>query len=166
MHEALSTLSGKEIRVEIRILIRIDFPLKVLCVRCDPKRTLLQILQPIVDKLKLSIGQFVFYANDSLIPLNLNDLVGAYDNQRIFTLTKTASGVDMSSRQKLKAINDIFEMISENDEDIKFDDCGILKPVTVSKSTIVVSSDDYPHSPTPENLSAGESDQIYCGPKR
>jgi hypothetical protein len=34
--------------------------------------------------------------------------------------------------------NDIFEMISENDEDIKFDECGILKPVTVSKSTIVV----------------------------
>jgi len=44
----------------------------------------------------------------------------------------------MSSRQKLKAINDIFEMISENDEDIKFDECGILKPVTFSKSTIVV----------------------------
>jgi hypothetical protein len=46
----------------------------------------------------------------------------------------------MSSRQKLKATNDIFEMISENDEDIKFDECGILKPVTVSKSTIVVVS--------------------------
>ncbi|CAF0874863.1 unnamed protein product [Rotaria sp. Silwood1] len=164
--EPLSTLSGKEIRVEIRILIRIDFPLKVLCVRCDPKRTLLQVLQPIVDKLKLSIGQFVFYANDSLIPLNLNDLVCAYDNQRIVTLTKTASGVDMSSRQKLKAINDIFEMISENDEDIKFDECGILKPVTLSKSTIVVSNDDYPHSPTPESSPACESDQIYCGPKR
>ena len=60
--EALFTLSGKEIRVELRILIRIDFPQKVLCVRCDPKRTLLQVLEPIVDKLKLSIGQFVFYA--------------------------------------------------------------------------------------------------------
>jgi hypothetical protein len=46
----------------------------------------------------------------------------------------------MSSRQKLKATNDIFEMISENDEDIKFDEYGILKPVTVSKSTIVVVS--------------------------
>lgn len=98
--------------METRILIRIDFPMKILCVRCDPKRTLLQVLQPIVDKLKLSIGQFVFYAvknnrtisikfdfssrdfqNDSLIPLNLNDTVGNYDNQRIFTLTKTASGV-------------------------------------------------------------------------
>lgn len=44
----------------------------------------------------------------------------------------------MSSRQRLKAINDIFEMISENDEDIKFDEIGILKPVTLSKSTIVV----------------------------
>jgi hypothetical protein len=44
----------------------------------------------------------------------------------------------MSSKQKLKATNDIFEMISENDEDIKFDECGILKPVTVSKSTIIV----------------------------
>jgi hypothetical protein len=89
-----------------------DFPIKTVCVRCDPKRTLLQVLQPIIDKLKLSIGQFVFYAvlkiffigkilfifflflqNDSLIPLNLNDVVGNYDNQRIFTLTKTASGV-------------------------------------------------------------------------
>lgn len=83
----------------------------MLCVRCDPKRTLLQVLQPIVDKLKLSIGQFVFYVvgsrrrrghndnvpiplqNDSLIPLNLNDPVACYDNQRIFTLAKTASGV-------------------------------------------------------------------------
>lgn len=46
--------------------------------------------------------------------------------------------LDMSSRQRLKATNDIFEMISENDEDIKFDECGILKPVTVSKSTIVI----------------------------
>ncbi len=44
----------------------------------------------------------------------------------------------MSIRQKLKLTNDIFEMISENDEDIKFDECGILKPVTCSKSTIVV----------------------------
>jgi hypothetical protein len=37
-------------------------------------------------------SNFVFQ-NDSLIPLNLNDTVGIYDNQRIFTLTKTASGV-------------------------------------------------------------------------
>lgn len=48
--------------------------------------------------------------------------------------------LDMSSRQRLKTVNDIFEMISDNDEEIKFDDCGILKPVTVSKSTIVVVS--------------------------
>jgi len=34
--------------------------------------------------------------------------------------------------------NDIFEMISENDEDIKFDEFGILKIVTQSKSTFVV----------------------------
>ena len=47
---------------------------------------------------------------------------------------------DMSSRQKLKVINDIFEMISENDDEIKFDECGILKPVTFSKSTITVVS--------------------------
>jgi hypothetical protein len=44
----------------------------------------------------------------------------------------------MSSKQKLKATNDIFEMISENDEDIKFDECGILKIVTQSKSTTVI----------------------------
>jgi hypothetical protein len=36
---------------------------------------------------------FCYFQNDSLIPLNLNDIVGIYDNQRIFTLTKTASGV-------------------------------------------------------------------------
>ncbi len=29
-------------------------------------------------------------------------------------------------------------MISENDEDIKFDECGILKVVTQTKSTFVV----------------------------
>ena len=44
----------------------------------------------------------------------------------------------MSSRQKFKVTNDIFEMISDNDDEIKFDESGILKPVTVSKSTIVV----------------------------
>lgn len=49
----------------------------------------------------------------------------------------------MSTRQKFKAINDIFEMISENDDDIKFDECGILKPVTLSKSTIVVVYDKF-----------------------
>jgi len=36
--------------------------MKILCVRCDPKRTLLQILQPIVEKLRYSLRQFVFYA--------------------------------------------------------------------------------------------------------
>lgn len=61
VQDALSTLTGKDIRVETRILIRIDFPTKILCVRCDPKRTLFHVLQPIVEKLKLSIGQFVFY---------------------------------------------------------------------------------------------------------
>jgi hypothetical protein len=44
----------------------------------------------------------------------------------------------MSSRQKLKTTNDIFDMISENDEDIKFDECGILKIVTQSKATFVI----------------------------
>ncbi|CAF2536233.1 unnamed protein product [Rotaria sp. Silwood2] len=140
IQEPLSTLSGKEIYVETRILIRLDFPAKTLCVRCNPKRTLLQVLQPIVDKLNYSIGQFIFYANNSLIPLNLNETVGCYDNQRIFTLIRTASGVDTSTKQKIRTANDIFEMISENDEDIKFDECGILKIVTKSKSTFV---DDY-----------------------
>jgi hypothetical protein len=43
----------------------------------------------------------------------------------------------MSSRQKRRTTDDIFEMISENDEDIQFDECGILKAVTQSKTTIV-----------------------------
>ncbi|CAF4462326.1 unnamed protein product [Rotaria socialis] len=140
IQESLSTYNGQEIHVEIRVLIRIDFPTKTLCVRCNPKRTLLQILQPIVEKLNYSIEQFVFYCNNSLIPLNLNEIAGCYDNQRIFTLTKTASGVDTSCKQKIKTPIDIFEMISENDEDIKFDECGILQVVTHSKSTAV---DDY-----------------------
>ncbi|CAF1464649.1 unnamed protein product [Adineta ricciae] len=72
----------------------------------------------------------------------------------------------MSSRQRFRPANDIFDMISENDEDIRFDECGILKPVTATKSTIVVSSDDYPHSPTPEGTPVSDSDKIYCGPKR
>jgi hypothetical protein len=167
IQEPLSSLCGKEIRVESRILIRIDFPMKILCVRCDPKRTLLQILQPIVEKLRYSLKQFVFYANDSLIPLNLNEVAGCYDNQRIFILNRTAAGVDLSSRQKVRMANDIFEMISENDEDIKFDEFGILKIVTQSKSTFVVSTDDYLHSPTPETTPTPfENDQIYCGPRR
>ncbi len=88
--------------------------------------------------------------------MNLNEVIGCYDNQRIFTFTRTAVGVgewligernfdfefdwivDLSSRQKIRAANDIFDMISENDEDIKFDECGILKVVTHSKSTFVV----------------------------
>ncbi|CAF3969938.1 unnamed protein product, partial [Rotaria magnacalcarata] len=140
IQESLSIYNGQEIHVEIRILIRIDFPTKTLCVRCNPKRTLLQILQPIVEKLNYSIGQFAFYCNNSLIPLNLHEKARCYDNQRIFTLTKTASGVDTSYKQKIKTPIDIFEMISENDEDIKFDECGILQVVTHSKSTTV---DDY-----------------------
>jgi hypothetical protein len=46
----------------------------------------------------------------------------------------------MSGRQRLKTTNDIFDMISENDEDIKFDECGILKVVTQSKATFVIVS--------------------------
>ncbi|CAF0926851.1 unnamed protein product [Rotaria sordida] len=164
IQEPLSTLSGKEIYVETRILIRIDFPTKTLCVRCNPKRTLLQILQPVVEKLNYSIGHFVFYANNSLMPLNLNEIVECYDNQRIFTLIRTASGVEMSTRQKVRTANDIFEMISENDDDIKFDECGILQVVTQSKSTSV---DDYLFFSTPEtSLTQSEKDQIYCGPRR
>ncbi|CAF3534888.1 unnamed protein product [Rotaria socialis] len=164
IQESLSTYNGQEIHVEIRVLIRIDFPTKTLCVRCNPKRTLLQILQPIVEKLNYSIEQFVFYCNNSLIPLNLNEIAGCYDNQRIFTLTKTASGVDTSCKQKIKTPIDIFEMISENDEDIKFDECGILQVVTHSKSTAV---DDYLFFSTLEiSPTVSENDQIYCGPKR
>jgi hypothetical protein len=72
----------------------------------------------------------------------------------------------MSSRQKRRTTDDIFEMISENDEDIQFDECGILKAVTQSKATTVrvclikfpkgknmtcvyfQSNDDYLHSST------------------
>ncbi|CAF3785148.1 unnamed protein product [Rotaria sordida] len=159
IQEPLSTLSGKEIYVETRILIRIDFPTKTLCVRCNPKRTLLQILQPVVEKLNYSIGHFVFYANNSLMPLNLNEIVECYDNQRIFTLIRTASGVEMSTRQKVRTANDIFEMISENDDDIKFDECGILQVVTQSKSTSV---DDYLFFSTPEtSLTQSEKDRMF-----
>ena len=50
----------------------------------------------------------------------------------------------MSTRQKVRTTNDIFDMISENDDDIKFDEYGILKVVTQSKSTFVfVWSDKY-----------------------
>jgi hypothetical protein len=54
-------------------------------------------------------------------------------------------------------------MISENDEDIKFDECGILKPVTVSKSTIVVSNDEYPYTLTPETTTTSlcDNDRMY-----
>ncbi|CAF1118167.1 unnamed protein product [Rotaria sp. Silwood1] len=159
IQEPLSTLSGKEIYVEIRILIRIDLPTKTLCVRCNPKRTLLQVLQPIVEKLNYSIGQFVFYASNSLIPLNLNETVGCYDNQRIFTLIRTASGVDLSTRHTIRTANDIFEMISENDEDIKFDEYGILQVVKKSKSTFV---DDYLLFSTPEISShLSEKDRMF-----
>lgn len=48
--------------------------------------------------------------------------------------------VDMSSRQRLRLAHDIFDMISDSDDEIKFDECGILKPVTLCKSTIVVVS--------------------------
>lgn len=165
IQEPLSNLCGKEVYVESRILIRIDFPSKILCVRCDPKRTLLQILVPIVEKLKYSLKQLVFYANDSLTPLSLNELVGSFDNQRIFTLIRTAA--DVSSRQKIRTANDIFDMISENDEDIKFDECGILKIVTRSKSTTVISTGDLLHSPSPETSpTLFENDKIYCGPRR
>ncbi|CAF0870986.1 unnamed protein product [Didymodactylos carnosus] len=153
VQETLSTLCGKEVRVESRVLCRLDLPSRSLCIRCDPKRTLLQILQPILDKLKLSIAQFVYYINDSLIPLNLNENISGYDNQRIYTLTKTASGVDMSARTRLKSTNDIFEMIPDNDEDIRFDETGVLKtlkqqPLQRHSPSIVMNNDD--HSPTPE----------------
>ncbi|CAF3564657.1 unnamed protein product [Adineta steineri] len=167
LQEPLSSLCGKDIYVETRILVRIDLPTKILCVRCDPKRTLLQILQPIFDKFKYTLGQFIFYVNDSLIPLNLNDLVGHYDNQRIFSLLRTASGVDISSRQKCRTTNDIFEMISENDEDIKFDECGILKVVTQSKATFIVSNDAYLSSSTSElSMNVSENNKISYGSKR
>lgn len=49
-------------------------------------------------------------------------------------------------------------MISENDEDIKFDECGILQAVTHSKSTAV---DEYLSFPTPE-ISSTVSEKIVC----
>ena len=44
----------------------------------------------------------------------------------------------MSSRHRKKMTNDIFDMISENDEDIQFDEHGILKVIKKSKSTHVM----------------------------
>lgn len=138
--EFLSSLAGKEIRVERRILIRWDFPTNLFCIRCDPKRTLQQILQPILDKLQTSMNKYFFYMNDCLIPLNLNEFSGAYDNQRLFAFSKTSSGnPDMSTRDRFKIINDIFDMIPENDEDIQFDQHGILKLTKLSTS-----NDDLP----------------------
>ncbi|CAF4069780.1 unnamed protein product [Rotaria sordida] len=52
IQEPLLSLCESEVRVESRILIRIDIPTKILCVRCDPKKTLFQVLQPIVEKFK------------------------------------------------------------------------------------------------------------------
>ncbi|CAF1066283.1 unnamed protein product [Adineta ricciae] len=167
LQDPLSSLSGKEIHVESRILLRLDFPNKTICVRCDPKRTLLKVLQPIFEKLRYSMRQYVFYANDSLVPLNVNELVGCYDNQRIFAVEKTASLIDLSPRQKNRTTSDIFDMISENDEDINFDEYGILKVVTQTKATIVVSTDDCVHLSTPEvSPSSHEYTKTFVGPKR
>lgn len=47
--------------------------------------------------------------------------------------------LDMSTRDRFKIINDIFDMIPENDEDIQFDQHGILKITKLS-----ISNDDLP----------------------
>lgn len=167
IRDLLSSLAGRDVRVEKRILIRFDFPTHLFCIRCDPKRTLQQVIQPILDKLQLSANKFLFYPvkplfsfarsklsfasflskTDCLIPLNLNETCSVYDNQRLFAFYKTSNGtagkcfslsgtqgqviviiaVDMSTRDRFKIINDIFDMIPENDEDIHFDQYGILK---------------------------------------
>lgn len=50
-------------------------------------------------------------------------------------------------------------MISENDEDIKFDECGILQMSTQSKSTNI---DDHVFLSTPDvSPTLSESDRMY-----
>lgn len=49
--------------------------------------------------------------------------------------------IDLSSRQKIRTTNDIFEMILENDDDIQFDEYGVLKIGQHLRSSLVSSGD-------------------------
>ncbi|XP_072177163.1 uncharacterized protein [Diadema setosum] len=94
MDQMATSLIGRQIIVERRVLFKIELPNKrVIGVKSKLSKKIIEVLRPVAYKYKLHLDAMVVHLSDSPVPLDLDFTVASLDGQRILIETlKTYSG--------------------------------------------------------------------------
>ncbi|XP_065337501.1 regulator of G-protein signaling loco isoform X3 [Cloeon dipterum] len=107
-----SVLSGKEVRVEQRVVFRLDLPSKkTLGVRAKASKTLAEVLKPILNKHNLKLENAIVTLICDTTPLDVNKPITFVENERLqVCISGNSAGQAKGNKSTLDEItNRVFE---------------------------------------------------------
>ncbi|CAB3362545.1 Hypothetical predicted protein [Cloeon dipterum] len=107
-----SVLSGKEVRVEQRVVFRLDLPSKkTLGVRAKASKTLAEVLKPILNKHNLKLENAIVTLICDTTPLDVNKPITSVENERLqVCISGNSAGQAKGNKSTLDEItNRVFE---------------------------------------------------------
>lgn len=132
--EDSSVLGGQEVRIEQRILFRLDFPnRKTVCVKAKPHKNTSDVLKPILAKYGYKLELMAIHKCGEDKSINLKTQVNELDGQRLVVQTKEEVkewGVEPGRVKKRTSTldeitNRVFNEVLEGKSD-NFDELGVL----------------------------------------
>ncbi|CAL4109978.1 unnamed protein product [Meganyctiphanes norvegica] len=132
--EDSSVLGGQEVRIEQRILFRLDFPnRKTVCVKAKPHKNTSDVLKPILAKYGYKLELMAIHKIGEDKSINLKTQVNELDGQRLVVQTKEEVkewGVEPGRIKKRtntldEITNRVFNEVLEGKTD-NFDELGVL----------------------------------------
>ncbi|XP_076062150.1 regulator of G protein signaling family member locomotion defects isoform X7 [Oratosquilla oratoria] len=143
--EDSSVLGGQEVRVEQRVLFRLDLPSrKTVCVKAKPHKISQDVLKPILHKYGYKLDLMAIHKAGEEKNINLKGPVTELDNEKFVVQTKEGIkewGVECGRTYKKRTntldeiTNRVFEDLLKGKLEQNFDELGVLDFDTRSNKT-------------------------------
>lgn len=86
-------LNGKEVKVEQRVLFKLDLPnRKVISVKSKPSKKLLEVLWPILNKYNIEFDEVQVFSKDSKDSIDISLPVTTVDQKHLLVVNKFLDG--------------------------------------------------------------------------
>ncbi|XP_059488201.1 regulator of G-protein signaling loco isoform X3 [Neocloeon triangulifer] len=170
-----TVLSGKEVRVEQRVVFRLDLPSKkTLGVKAKASKTLAEVLKPILNKHGLKLENATVTLICDTTPLDINRAIAFVENERLQVCINNTSGPVKGSKSTLDEItNKVFEELLQGKptESTQGSDHGSVKESRSKKGAVprlIETHENTLRVPGPRANIKGqsESEELYEGLKR
>ncbi|XP_076062146.1 regulator of G protein signaling family member locomotion defects isoform X3 [Oratosquilla oratoria] len=182
--EDSSVLGGQEVRVEQRVLFRLDLPSrKTVCVKAKPHKISQDVLKPILHKYGYKLDLMAIHKAGEEKNINLKGPVTELDNEKFVVQTKEGIkewGVECGRTYKKRTntldeiTNRVFEDLLKGKLEQNFDELGVLDFDTRSnktdrssdRSSSILGSFSRRNSLAPEKETKPRKPELYEGLKR